>query len=194
MKSIGAVFLCRAAQLYITVFFGILSLLYIASVQSKAVISFIGFSLFLALTLSLFFYKKIISASDKIFILNKLYPYLSIVASYEPSEIRKVLLISFARYFIFTLQYILLLRIFDVILPVEIMFAGVSFVFIVRSVIPTLFDLGVRESAAVLFFTFFTNAEENILFASLSLWVINLLIPSIIGLFLIFRLKIFPES
>ena len=199
-RSLGAVFLCRIAQFYVTVICGGLAIVFYTSVvqEQNLIYSLVLTSFIILTTIFLFlfilFYKRMILLTEKISLLNKLYPYLSIISEYKPDEIRHVIFISFIRYFVFTLQFILLLRMFDVIVPWDAMLTGIFFVFIAKSVIPTLFDLGVREGAAVFFFSAFTNAEENILFASLSLWVINLLIPALIGLFFIFRLKIFPES
>jgi uncharacterized membrane protein YbhN (UPF0104 family) len=67
---------------------------------------------------------------------------------------------------------------------------GVAFVFLVKSVIPTLFDLGVREFSAVYFFSKFGFSPEPVMISSLILWIVNILIPSLVGTFLVFDLKI----
>jgi hypothetical protein len=115
-----------------------------------------------------------------------------------------VLLLSFLRYVVFTCQFLLLLKMFSVPVP---LFEGVviiSLIFFVLSIIPTvtLTELGVRDSAAVYFFgIYFTQAgtmQNSVLIGILSaaslLWVINLAVPAVLGTLFVFRLKFFRKN
>jgi uncharacterized membrane protein YbhN (UPF0104 family) len=116
--------------------------------------------------------------------------YFLIIKEYSNSEIIKVVSISIVRYLIFSIQYVLLLWIFEVQLGIDLLFLGVAFVFLCKSVIPTFFDLGIRESSAIYFFSIYQTDEKSVLLASLVLWLINIILPSILGLMYIFKMKI----
>ncbi|MBP6303552.1 MAG: hypothetical protein KA501_09240, partial [Bacteroidia bacterium] len=54
----------------------------------------------------------------------------------------------------------------------------------------TLSDLGIRGASALYFFSFFTNKHLAILLSAYGLWVINLIVPALLGLILILRYRI----
>ena len=71
--------------------------------------------------------------------------------------------------------------------------AGITWVFLAKSVIPTfnfLSDLGIREFSAVLFFDSFSVPVEPIVLASLLIWVINILIPTLSSMPLMWKLRL----
>jgi hypothetical protein len=105
----------------------------------------------------------------------------------------RLLLLSACRYLVFSTQFILILFLFKVDLPLESLAMGVGFVYLAKSVIPAfnfLSDLGVREFSALLFFSSFEVSAALIVLASLVLWLINILVPTIAGAFLIFKARI----
>lgn len=101
--------------------------------------------------------------------------------------------LSFGRYFIFTTQFLLLLYICNVEATIDVLFAGVTWIFLVKSILPSLStfaDLGVRELSAVLFFEAAGVPIIPVVSASLLLWIVNLLLPSLLGLFAIFKTRV----
>jgi uncharacterized membrane protein YbhN (UPF0104 family) len=69
---------------------------------------------------------------------------------------------------------------------------GVSGTFLLKSVVPSvsaLADLGMRELSAIYFFSLLGQSSLSVMSASLSLWFINIAIPSLVGLLFIWRLK-----
>jgi uncharacterized membrane protein YbhN (UPF0104 family) len=202
-KGIGAVFVNRIAQFYMTLLFGSFSFFYILhnlypgssnddlfTFELKVVLICLN----IIFALLLIFHKRILTYIRQLPVLQKIYPYLQIIANYSNKELVYLFLLSFLRYLVFSFQFLILLYLFRVSTDLIILFVGVNFIFFVKSVVPTFFDLGVRESAAVYFFTLVNCAAQNALFASISLWFINILIPAMIGLFLIFRIKLFTNS
>ena len=64
-------------------------------------------------------------------------------------------------------------------------FSGGTYIFLAKSVLPTinfLSDLGIREYAAVTFFEKFNVPLVPTLSASLTLWILNILIPTLGGI------------
>jgi len=97
-----------------------------------------------------------------------------------------------------------LLKIFSV--PVRL-YDGIlitSLIFLALSIVPTvtITELGVRNSLAVYFFGFYFNHSaamtvqvlDGIILAGSLLWIINLVIPAILGTLFISRLKFFRKN
>jgi hypothetical protein len=106
-----------------------------------------------------------------------------------------ILVLSLIRYGIFTLQYFLLFSLVGIPLTGLQVFTGVSVMFVLMAVVPTLTfltDLGFRWTAGIYIFTVFTKNITGILAVSLGIWLINLIIPALIGSLLILRIKLFP--
>jgi hypothetical protein len=105
-----------------------------------------------------------------------------------------ILLLSFLRYGIFTAQYFLLFSLVGIPITGLQVFTGVSVMFVLMAVVPTLTfltDLGFRWTAGIYIFTVFTGNTTGILAVSLGIWLINLIIPALIGSLLILRIKLF---
>jgi hypothetical protein len=66
-------------------------------------------------------------------------------------------------------------------------------IFFVQSSIPSLdlFDLGIRATTAAYFFSFVTNQEIVVMAAVASIWLINLIIPAILGSVFVLKLNFF---
>ncbi len=75
-------------------------------------------------------------------------------------------------------------------------FMGVSVMFVVMAIVPSLTfltDLGFRWEAGIQIFRVFTLNTAGILAVSLGIWLINLIIPALIGSLLILRIKLFSS-
>ncbi len=99
--------------------------------------------------------------------------------------------LSFFRYSIFLSQYILVLSFFNVGMLWWQFIVFVPAIFFVQTVVPTfaIAEIGVRMTAAMAVLRFTNVPEIQIVAACLLVWVINLMIPSIIGAFALFLTK-----
>lgn len=194
LEAIGAVFISRIAQLMITVWAGSAVIFYMIHTQKLSNVYLINFVLLqlvavtnIFLLLLFLFYKKIAG-----FLKNRYTkPYLKILKLISPKEMTVVMLLSALRYGVFAMQYVLLLHYVEIPCSLPLLFGGVAFVFLVKSVVPTLFDIGIREAAAIYFFTLYsTGNPESIIFASLLLWLINIAFPALMGAWLIFKIRL----
>ncbi|MFL5729375.1 MAG: lysylphosphatidylglycerol synthase domain-containing protein [Cytophagaceae bacterium] len=207
VKVIGAIFLSRIAQFFSTLLFGLASVIYIfmnqghSSMQTlrdfDSLVFFVtGISLAALIFLLFLFsiHQQILLTLKESKLFRPVYRYFEILRLYSFRDIVYVLMISLFRYLVFSLQFVLLLYFFRVSDNLLLLMMGVSFVFLVKSIIPTVMDLGVREAVAVYFFTFFNIADHySILYSSLGLWFINIVIPAILGMFLVFRIRLFTR-
>jgi len=136
--------------------------------------------------------------------LKKIRRFFRVFAFYHNRELAITLLLSFMRYAVFSTQFYILLRMFDVRLPFFDALVLIALTYLIMAVIPTiaLTELGIRGSVALYVFGLYFNqngpashaASLGIFSASTLLWLINLGIPALIGTFFVFRLQFFRKE
>jgi hypothetical protein len=200
-NAIGAVLLGRFAQFFCTLVFGTVGLFYFLLLYSgkfnlqMGYFSFI-YGLSLLIVGGVLFQRKkviqVIKKSSK----NVLTQFYKIITCYSRSEIFKIIQISVLRYLTFLFQFVWLLYIIEVDLNLFILFAGVTWIYLSKSIIPAfnfLSDLGIREFSALLFFSLFDVNTATIVSASLFIWFINIFLPTITGAYFIFKFRFFAK-
>ena len=145
---------------------------------------------FLFLNVSLFS-----SILSKIKFLSKYQKYNEVFSFYNSTELVKVLLYSVARYVVFTTQFFILLRLFDVNIAYADAIVLIMTMLFIISVIPysPVTDLGARGFVAAFLFGLISSNTAGILSATFIMWIINLLLPALIGTVFIFTLKFFRK-
>lgn len=120
---------------------------------------------------------------------RKLINQAAFLSTYKGSDLLSILGLSYARYFVYTLQYVLLVWICGVTNSPMHAMIGVSVIFFVQSGIPLPPVLSVlaRGEMAIFIWSVFTTNIPAILSATFLLWAINLLIPSLCGAVLIMK-------
>jgi uncharacterized membrane protein YbhN (UPF0104 family) len=122
-----------------------------------------------------------------------------VIADYNTKDLLVVLFFSTFRYAVFSFQYFLLLKIFDLQITLWNSLLFTSVIYLVMTVIPTiaLSEIGVRGSVSLFFFSFYfpdtmnSLASAAIVSSSGLLWLINLVLPAILGTFFVSHLKVF---
>ncbi|OZC02351.1 lysylphosphatidylglycerol synthase domain-containing protein [Rubricoccus marinus] len=107
-----------------------------------------------------------------------------------------LLALSFGRYLIFASQFVLLVLAFAPQAAVGAVASGVALVLFAKSAVHsvTLGDLGVREGAAVFFLGSAGVSEAAALNASLAIFGFNLLLPALVGVPFLLRLRLSRSS
>ena len=195
------------AQLLTTIVFGSIGLLFLPDYLSDFSLffdkmsfsyPFLAFIIFLfnVILVLLFLNVSVLTnVLTNISFLKKFEKYNGVFSFYSFEELFKVLAYSVLRYVVFTTQFFILLQLFEVqILYTDAIILITSMLFIV-SAIPTISitEIGVRGSVALFLFGLVSTNTVGILSATFVLWVINLLIPSLIGIVFIFTLKFFRK-
>ena len=100
-------------------------------------------------------------------------------------ELFALLLYSLLRYFVFFLQYWLLLKAFGIELGSVQEFFLIPVCFLIASSIPTILisEIAVRGSVALFVFDVVSGLDIQIISACIVLWLINVAIPAIFGLY-----------
>jgi len=117
----------------------------------------------------------------------------SILGRYQKKELFRILLFCLARYVVFSTQYFIMfywlipdIHYLDILMMVCILF-------FVQSTLPSLdlFDIGVRSVTASYFFSFVTEQDVAVIACTASIWLINIIIPAILGSYFVFKLNFF---
>ncbi|MEO8085564.1 MAG: lysylphosphatidylglycerol synthase transmembrane domain-containing protein [Bacteroidota bacterium] len=123
--------------------------------------------------------------------LKKLSPYFEVLSEYKKDELLVLICLALLRYMVFTFQFLMLLKIFDVNGPLLLMILLINMIFFVLTLVPTfaLAEIGVRGAVATYFLSRVSPDSLAILNASVSLWLINLVTPALIGIAFIFQFR-----
>ncbi|WP_191967885.1 lysylphosphatidylglycerol synthase domain-containing protein [Rhizosphaericola mali] len=125
--------------------------------------------------------------------------YIYIIQSLETYDTRllsKVLFFAFVRYIIFILQYLLVFFILGVEMPVaETMYATAS-MFLLMAIIPTIpaAEVGVRGELSLQLFGLLSLNKLGIISSAILIWLVNLILPALIGSCFVLGIKIFRNK
>jgi hypothetical protein len=195
------------AQLITTIFFGSIGILLLPSLMPEftQILSLMEYSypilvfvflLLNSLLIVIYLNTSVLSLLlSRIKFLNKYEKYNSVFSFYSVEELAKVLLFSVARYAVFTTQFFILLHVFGVVINYTDALVLIMTMLFVISVIPTIAitEIGVRGSVALFLFGLISSNTVGILSATFVMWIINLLLPALIGTAFIFTLKFFRK-
>ena len=198
LTGVGAALLSNGLQFYVSLLFGTLGWAYLISQQSTlqqwpqlmllgALISTLGFGIWLITKR-----ENAEKYLERYRWFRWIEPYVDVIAQYNLIEIRRAFRWAALRYGVFTVQFGLLLLIFDVSLPVLAAISSVFLVYFAKTLIPALNflgDLGIREASSLYFFSFYTVEPARIVAVTLTLWCINILLPVLIGVFWVMKMR-----
>ncbi len=155
------------------------------------------FACIVTMSLFLFFNVEYIAKHWKSWnFIQKIIPYRPEKFSLSKREIGFLVFLSAVRFFVFSIQFYLLMKLFDLGLDLKESLVLIALYFFLISLIPTyaLSELGVRGSVAISLFGPFGMGSAGILAASLLLWMINLAIPALTGSFFVYQLRFFKTD
>ena len=189
-RLVGALFFGKMAQLFITVIAGIIGLVMYFEVWPYLYLWY--FISFILVGLLVLFNRTLYNLVRPY--LSRLRKYFSIVKKYNTRDTVEILVISGVRYGVFALQFMLIMIISGVDLSLMLIFGGITWIFLVKSIIPSfnfLSDLGIREVSAIMFFETYLFDVSPVVSATLIIWIINILFPAILGTAFVFTIKTF---
>jgi hypothetical protein len=205
ISSIALTMVCSIAQLMITLAAGIAGLIFIGMqpgmISGPAIfwINIVAYTVsgvFIVLTIFYFRLSWLVRWMERIPRIEKYLTYIRVLEQFNATMLLRILSLSAARYLVFVAQYYLLFSVFKVELNWWQTFWSVSVVFLVIAIVPSMAlitELGVRWEASLEVVKLFSFNAAGILATSLSVWIINLVVPALIGSLLIAGLKIFRK-
>jgi hypothetical protein len=209
IKAISLAMVGSISQLLVTMVMGCFGLLFLRyfSQYDDTVLRIIPefweavvISLCVGLTVMLLlFYLRLgwlVRMMEKVPALQKAVKHISVLDEFNNTQLVQILSLSFVRYLVFVLQYVLLLQVMGVQIAGLLCFWLVAIFYLVMAVAPTFgfIELPVRVSASWTIFQLYTTNELGVGTAALGIWLINLAVPAIIGSLLIFSIKIVKDK
>ncbi|WP_410219711.1 hypothetical protein [Pedobacter sp.] len=118
------------------------------------------------------------------------------LARYKKTELFKILMICLIRYIVFTFQYLIMFMWLVPSLAFTDILMLVPILFFVQSSLPSLdlFDIGIRSVTGLFFFKFVTQQNTAVVACIASIWLINIIIPAILGSYFVFKLNFFGNT
>lgn len=154
-------------------------------------------AVFLGLFLVFYFnINWLVGLLDRVKFLKKYHRFFEIMGRYNLNELLVVISYSLARFIVFSFQYYLIIHLLLPNIPfVEMMLTVFVFLFI-QSAMPSLdlLDIGVRSFTAMHLFLYITNQQIAIIAAVSCIWLINLIIPAVIGSVFVFKMRFFDRT
>ncbi|RFS16675.1 lysylphosphatidylglycerol synthase domain-containing protein [Emticicia sp. C21] len=195
--SIGAILLGNGMQLYVSLLFGAISygyFLYIAKpepfILHISIVEFLIVLLLIGLWVAFNLQKLNFTRDARFF--QYIRQYLIVLKEYTLSEISHIFLIATGRYIVFSIQFLLILQLFQVNLPITVLLAGIGIVFLTKSLgaaFNFLGDLSMRAITAIYYFGYFGVKLSLITTATFTIWLMNVLVPVIIGSLFLLTLR-----
>jgi hypothetical protein len=152
---------------------------------------------FMALMLVFYFHIKwLVKLLNSIKFLRKYHRFFDIMGNYKASELINIMWFCLARFFVFTFQYYLVIHLLIPGIPLLQLSLLMFVFFFIQSAIPSLdlLDIGVRSFTASALFGYITHETIAVVVAVSLIYIINLIIPAILGSIFVFKLKFFDRT
>ncbi len=188
----GALYVTRTSLFIVTIIFGAVGLLYFLMVFDQLLpgihfneVKFRYFLLIIFLVglsaLVLYFRSEYLAKILKWVGLNR---FSDAFEHHNRQELGRILITAAFRYMVFSIQYLILFLSFGVELDWFTILMGISLVYLAKSALPffSFFGgIGWREAVAVVIFSWCYVPADQVVAISLLLWIINVLLPTMIG-------------
>ena len=199
-KSVGALFLSSWVQVSFILSLGMISLGYLSNFSSDLLpfqtafyVGGVG-----SLVLFLIIYFKGGNALDRLLNILQIkkmpgwFQKVNVLNIYDRKTLLWIFGLTFLRLGIYVSQFYLLLLFFGIQVDIEIGVSAILVSYLIQTGIPLppFLALIARGEIVLLVWKSFVEGELSILSASYSLWVINILIPALIGLVVLFKVNI----
>ncbi|KQS27704.1 lysylphosphatidylglycerol synthase domain-containing protein [Dyadobacter sp. Leaf189] len=159
---------------------------------TKTMVSRLLITIFVLSFLVVWFRKQLTNWHPARPFFQKLHSYIRIIGAYSAPELLWASLYGTLRYCVFLSQFVLALSLFDLSIAVSDLTACVSLIFLAKTLIPAinvLGDLGLREFTALVVFASYNLPPEKIIAATFMVWIVNVLGPILVGIYLIWKYK-----
>lgn len=201
IKAISLTVIANMSQLLVTLCMGFAALLFfkdeivasqmISALWMKVLLYGTGVGLMVFL-LCYFGVSWIVKLIDRIPAVKKFIWIIQAIENYNVSLLLRFIVLSIIKIFIVILQYYLLFKLFHINVNFIQAWQGLSVMFLIMSVIPSIAvvtDLGLKNEVSLKLLSIFSNNHLGISLATATIWLVNLIIPALIGSLLILGIR-----
>lgn len=201
IKAISLTIAGSISQLITTVLMGFIALFFLQNkiaethILSPIWVKAILYGTLAGLVILILFYFRLswlIKIIDKLPAFRNYAWVIEAIESFNTTLLLRFLSLSTSRFCIFIFQYYLLYRLFGVEVSFVQAWMGTSVMFLIMAVIPTIAlftDLGLRNELSIKLMSIFSTNHLGIGLTSISIWLINLVIPALVGSLLILSIR-----
>lgn len=205
LKTISAAVVGSMAQLITTLVFGLAALALLKKnllthhPQFVIWYQFAFYALFILLVLLLLAFFSVdvfVTRIRKWFGENKYLYLVESLSNFNGHFLVHIIIISFLRYGVFLLQYVLVFYFFHLDVPPIRMILVTNVIFLAMAVIPSiaLVEVGLRGEVSLKLMGMFTLNTLAIGLATVTIWFLNLILPAVIGSLLLLNLKLMKKN
>jgi Lysylphosphatidylglycerol synthase TM region len=209
IKAISLSIAGSLSQLIITLLMGCGGLSYLLYFQHQHFDQVMGLSIFwirillfisaiVLCLLVLFFFRLswLIKLIEKIPAAGKYVQYINVLEEFTPKLLLRLISLSFFRYLVFVIQYVLLLQVLQVGISWADGFWTITILFLVLAIVPSfaIADLGIRGKFSTELLNIYSANTIGIIGTTFGIWFINLFIPALLGSILILSIKLFKDK
>jgi hypothetical protein len=207
--AISLTMICSMAQLLVTLVAGTVGLVYLFPLlRRRSTAGYPRLEWGLPLTLTVlgvmliglgflyFGFPGLVRKLARVPWIRRLGAFIKVLENFDRDILMRILFLSFVRYIVFIIQYSLVFPVFNVSLGFGQVCGGMSVVFLIMAIVPTftfLTELGLRWGASIQVLELFSTNSIGIFATSFAIWLINLIIPALIGSLLIVSIKLFKS-
>ena len=196
IKASIITFICNYSQLLTTITIGLVSLFYLPNyfnIDKHLDRNYYYIIIFFTLIISnilYFFTNKIYDFASIFSKKNKYLSQIEVFKIYSKKELLIAYLYSMFRYIIFIIQYYVAFLTFEIHISLIdfVILKPISILLVTAIPTVSITDAGVRVSSALAIFEL-VDISTNIISATILIWLVNLVIPSLIGLLFFNKLK-----
>ncbi len=147
-------------------------------------------------TLAYFKISALIQLVEKIPFIKKYIFFLEKLEDFHWNTLIHILWLSFIRYMVILTQYFLLFQVFDISIFWVDLYALTGVMLLVLGIIPSIAfaELGIRGKVGLLLFGLVTTNAMGIIATAVGIWLINLILPAIVGTLFILGIRIFRNK
>lgn len=138
----------------------------------------------------------VINLFKKIKRLRRILSYVVVLDRYHNRDYTLYFALSLLRYAVYTAQYLIFLKLFGVSLSIDNGIILVGVIFFAQTIFPTfaVAELLARGNIAVYFLKYYSENDFAAIAASTCMWILNLIIPAVLGYFFIARYNFFKNK
>jgi len=207
LQAVSLTLICSMAQLQVTLYAGLAGLWFFkrsfgSLADGESSVLWMNMLFYAVLTaavvLTIFYFRLawIIKLIHRWTGNAKIMRYVAVLEDCNATILLRVLSLSGARYLVFMVQYYLLFLTFEVDVNWWQTLQSVSVLFLVLAILPSftfLTDLGIRWKAGIEIVQLYSSNTVGIFAAAFTIWLVNLIIPALIGSLLILGIKVFRK-
>lgn len=208
LQAVSLTLICSMAQLQVTLYAGLAGLWFfkrsmgalVSGSQSSVLWLNVLFYAILtaAVVLTLFYFRlaRLIRIIHRWTGNAKIMRYVAVLEDCNATILLRILSLSMGRYLVFMVQYYLLFQAFEVSVNWWQTLQSVSVLFLVLAILPSftfLTDLGIRWKAGIEIVQLYSSNTIGIFATAFTIWLVNLIIPALIGSLLILGIRIFKK-